>query len=114
MPDVGERAGQAARDDEDRVDPHVVARPDDAGGEKVACLVVPAYGDEPRDETRRKVEAHFRDVSTKLPIYKRVKVLHLRDAELPRTATRKVKRKQVVEEIQRLERSRGGSILRPA
>ena len=43
-------------------------------------------------------------MSAKLPLYKRVKVLHLTDLELPKTATRKVKRKLVVEEMQKLER----------
>ena len=81
----------------------IVGLPED-GGEKVAALVVPAYGDEPREETRRKIEAWFRDVSVQLPLYKRVKVLHMRETELPRTATRKVKRPLVVEELQRLER----------
>jgi hypothetical protein len=39
-------------------------------------------------------------------VAKRVKILHLTDLELPKTATRKVKRKQVVEELRRLERTR--------
>lgn len=82
----------------------IVGLPDDSGGEKVAALVVPAYGDEPREETRRKIEAWMRDVSVQLPLYKRIKVLHLRETDLPRTATRKVKRPLVVEELQRLER----------
>ena len=35
---------------------------------------------------RREVEEHFRRCVAELPFYHRVKVLHLRDAELPRTA----------------------------
>ncbi len=75
-------------------------------GEKVACLVV--ADDEyditlSRAELRRKVEEHFRDVSASLPYYKRVKVLHFTDIELPRTATRKVKRAEVVTILQALE-----------
>ena len=67
----------------------------DGIGEKVACLVV--ADDEyditlSRAELRRQVEEHFREVSASLPYYKRVKVLHFTDIELPRTATRKVKR----------------------
>ena len=85
----------------------VVGLPEQGGGEKVACLVVPNYGDEPRAETRRKIEAWIRDTSVKLPLYKRIKVYHFRDQELPRTASRKVKRPLVVEELQRLERQRG-------
>ena len=51
----------------------------------------------------KKVEEHFREVSASLPFFKRVKVLHLTPFELPRTATRKVKRPEVVEMLQGLE-----------
>jgi long-chain acyl-CoA synthetase len=78
----------------------------DGIGEKVACLVV--ADDEydialSREELRRLVEEHFRDVSSSLPYYKRVKVLHFTDIELPRTATRKVKRAEVVTILEALE-----------
>ena len=78
----------------------------DGIGEKVACLVV--ADDEyditlSRAELRRRVEEHFREVSASLPYYKRVKVLHFTDIELPRTATRKVKRGEVVAILQGLE-----------
>ncbi|MGI8836684.1 MAG: AMP-binding protein, partial [Pyrinomonadaceae bacterium] len=78
----------------------------DGIGEKVACLVV--ADDEydialSRAELRRKVEEHFREVSASLPYYKRVKVLHFTDIELPRTATRKVKRAEVATILQALE-----------
>jgi len=78
----------------------------DGIGEKVACLVV--ADDEydislSRAELRRKVEEHFREVSASLPYYKRVKVLHFTDIELPRTATRKVKRAEVITILQALE-----------
>jgi long-chain acyl-CoA synthetase len=78
----------------------------DVIGEKVACLVVP--NDEydialSRSEVRRKIEEHFREVSARLPYYKRVKVLHFTDEELPRTATRKVKRSKVLKMVQRIE-----------
>ena len=76
----------------------IVGLPDGIG-EKVACLVV--ADDEfdialSRAELHRLVEEHFREVSASLPYYKRVKVLHFTDIELPRTATRKVKRREVV------------------
>ena len=85
----------------------IVGLPDGAG-EKVACLVV--ADDEydislSRDELRRRVEEHFREVSASLPYYKRVKVLHFTDIELPRTATRKVKRREVVAMMEQLEQS---------
>ncbi len=82
----------------------VVGLPDDAGGEKVACLCVPDYGERPREEVRKELEEHFRVVSADLPFYRRVKVLRLWDGELPRTSTRKVKRPLVVEELKRLEK----------
>ncbi|MFL5321475.1 MAG: AMP-binding protein, partial [Myxococcaceae bacterium] len=91
------------------VHPHIkelsiVGLPDEGGGEKVACLCVPDYKDRPREEVRREIEDHFRTVSGDMPFYRRVKVLRLWDGELPRTSTRKVKRKVVVEELKRLER----------
>src|SRR6266568_720219 len=85
----------------------------EAIGEKVACLVVP--NDEydialSHAEVRRQIEEHFREVSAKLPYYKRVKVLHFTDEELPRTATRKVKRREVVKAILMMEESTRSSI----
>ncbi|HEX8163766.1 MAG TPA: AMP-binding protein [Pyrinomonadaceae bacterium] len=83
----------------------VVGLPDGIG-EKVASMVVPDYDHDitlQRDEVRRRVEEHFKDVSSTLPFFKRVKVLHFSDDELPRTATRKVKRREVVRMMQALE-----------
>jgi long-chain acyl-CoA synthetase len=85
----------------------IVGLPDGIG-EKVACIVVP--DDEydislSRAELHRLVEEHFRQVSAALPYYKRVKVLHFTDIELPRTATRKVKRQEVVQIIESLEQA---------
>ncbi|HEV7473647.1 MAG TPA: AMP-binding protein [Pyrinomonadaceae bacterium] len=85
----------------------IVGLPDGIG-EKVACLVV--ADDEyditlSRAELRRRVEEHFREVSAGLPYYKRVKVLQFTDIELPRTATRKVKRGEVTAILQALEAS---------
>ena len=84
----------------------VVGLPDEDGGEKIASLVVPDYEHDialSRAETNKKVEEHFREVSSGLPFFKRVKVLHLTPFELPRTATRKVRRNEVVEMLQILE-----------
>src|SRR5687768_11873957 len=84
----------------------VVGLPDDDGGEKIASLVVPDYEHDialARAEVNKKVEEHFREISGSLPFFKRVKVLHITPFELPRTATRKVKRQQVVEMLQGLE-----------
>jgi long-chain acyl-CoA synthetase len=95
----------------------IVGLPDGIG-EKVACMVVPDFDHDialSRAEVRRKVEEHFRDISSSLPFYKRVKVLHFWDGDLPRTATRKVKRREVVSAMQVLEQtmkttSRPGSV----
>ena len=84
----------------------VVGLPDDDGGEKIAALVVPDYERDialSRTEVNKQVEAHFREVAANLAFYKRVKVLYMTPFELPRTATRKVKRPQVVEMLQTLE-----------
>ena len=84
----------------------VVGLPDEDGGEKIAALVVPDYEHDialSRAETNKKVEERFREVSAGLPFFKRVKVLHMTPFELPRTATRKVKRPEVVEMLETLE-----------
>jgi long-chain acyl-CoA synthetase len=86
----------------------VVGLPDGALGEKVACMVVPDYDYDialPRTEVKHKIEEHFKDISSALPFFKRIKVLHFWDGELPRTATRKVKRREVVAAMQVLEQS---------
>jgi long-chain acyl-CoA synthetase len=82
----------------------IVGLPDEAGGEKVACLCVPDYLERPREEVRRELEEHFRKKGHEMPFYRRVKVLRFTDMELPRTSSRKVKRKQVVEELKKLDR----------
>jgi long-chain acyl-CoA synthetase len=81
----------------------VVGLPDGAKGEKVAMLVVPDWRDRDRGEVRQRLEAHVRSVSAKLPFAKRAKVWHLWDGELPKTATRKVKRPLVRDELLRIE-----------
>jgi long-chain acyl-CoA synthetase len=84
----------------------IVGLPDDDGGEKIASLVVPDYEHEislTRAEANKKIEEHFREVSAGIPFFKRVKVMHITPFELPRTATRKVKRPEVVEMLQTLE-----------
>ena len=84
----------------------VVGMPDDDGGEKISALVVPDYEQEislSRAEVNKRIEEHFREVSAGIPFFKRVKVLHVTPFELPRTATRKVKRPEVVEMLTMLE-----------
>lgn len=84
----------------------VVGLADQDGGEKIAALVVPDYEHDialTRTEVNKQIETHFREVSAGLAFFKRVKILHITPFELPRTATRKVKRPMVVEMLQTLE-----------
>ena len=85
----------------------------DGIGEKVACMVVPDIEYDialSRADLRSKIEEHFREVSARLPYYKRVKVLHFTDEELPRTATRKVKRREVVKMVQEIQAGRSAQV----
>src|SRR2546422_1347654 len=78
----------------------IVGLPDGKGHERVACLCVPAGRD-----ARAKVEEPFAKISAELPFWKRVKVLHFWEGELPKTTTRKVKRPLVIGELLRLEKA---------
>jgi long-chain acyl-CoA synthetase len=94
----------------------IVGLPAD-GGEVVAALVVPDYDGDghtsasnattraDREAVRARVREHMRNIGKQLPLYKRVKVFHLWDHDLPKTSSRKVKRREVVAELQRLERA---------
>ncbi len=84
----------------------VVGLPSVGTGETVAALVVPDYEfeeDLTRTAVRDLVREHMKSVSKKLPLYKRIKVWHLWDHDLPKTSTRKIKRGEVVGELKRLE-----------
>ncbi len=76
----------------------VVGLPDGTG-ERVAAVFVPE-DENPSEDVERRIEEHIQDVSSRLPLYKRVKAYKIRGEELPRTATRKVKRKEVVSWLQ--------------
>ena len=89
----------------------VVGLPNEGGtSETVAALIVPDYDQDgmSREEVREAVRDHVKKVSKGLALYKRIKVFHLWDLDLPKTASRKVKRKDVIKEIQRLERAAKG------
>ncbi|HVR61272.1 MAG TPA: AMP-binding protein [Polyangia bacterium] len=82
----------------------------DGAAEHVACAVQPAYDAEAglsAADVVARVDAHFRKVSAELPFWKRVKTLHIWEGELPRTTTRKVKRREVVAELARRARKSG-------
>ena len=79
----------------------------DGTAEHVACAVVPDLEHDPklsRAEVQTKIEEHFRTVSSGLPFWKRVKTLELWEGELPKTAKRSIKRREVVAELQRRAR----------
>ena len=93
----------------------------EAGLETVAALIVPEYDQGEgehrlgREDVREAVREHVKKVSKGLPLYKRIKVVHLWDHDLPKTASRKVRRRDVIKELQRLERAaKGGTELRDA
>ncbi len=91
----------------------VVGFPDGAA-ERVACLVVPNVEDNKsmsEGELRAEIERHFQSASSRLPLYKRAKILQFTDKELPRTSTRKIKRREIVALMQELKRE---SDARPA
>jgi long-chain acyl-CoA synthetase len=84
----------------------------DGGLETVAALIVPEYDHDgmSREAVREAVREHVKKIGKSLALHKRPKVVHLWDHELPKTASRKVRRRDVVKELQRLERAaKGGS-----
>ncbi len=83
--------------------------PGDDKHEMVAALIVPDYEQAGgREEIREQVREHTRKVSKTLPLYKRLKVVHLWDRDLPKTAARKTLRREVIKELQRLEKAAKG------
>ncbi|MFT3700226.1 MAG: AMP-binding protein [Kofleriaceae bacterium] len=86
----------------------VVGLPADGGNETVAMLIVPDYernDDKDRETVREAVREHVKKVTKAMPLYKRVKIWHLWDFDLPKTSSRKVKKRDVIKELQRLERA---------
>ena len=82
----------------------VVGLPDGMA-EQVAAVVVPK---EKTPEGRQRIETHFRSVSSRLPLHKRIKTVEFRDQALPRTATRKVKRAELVRWLSNRRRTAAG------
>jgi long-chain acyl-CoA synthetase len=79
---------------------------DARGGERLACLAVPAPygGHDPavREARNDRARAALRAAFEHLPPGQRPAVVHLYDASLPRTATRKVRRDEVRAILQRI------------
>ncbi|MEP6654967.1 MAG: AMP-binding protein, partial [Myxococcales bacterium] len=88
----------------------VVGLPD-GSGEQVVCAVTANHDHAPeltREAIQQKVEEHFRKVSADLPFWKRVKAVHFWEGDLPKTAKRNVKRRDVVAELLRLQKKAAG------
>ena len=80
----------------------IVGLPDE-DGERIACLVVPDYEFNEsltKTQVHAKIEEHFREISSGLPVYKRVQWIQFYDQDLPRTGTRKVKRREIISLLQ--------------
>lgn len=73
-----------------------------SGGERLACIAVPKADEATaRAERMSRAERALREALGKLPYGKQPSVVHLYDAPLPRTSTRKVKRNEVRQILQR-------------
>ncbi|HET9621210.1 MAG TPA: AMP-binding protein, partial [Kofleriaceae bacterium] len=93
----------------------IVGLPTEGGLETVATLVVPDYDHDgvAREAVRDAVREHIKKIGKGLPLYKRPKIVHLWDHDLPKTASRKVRRRDVIKELERLERAaKGGAELK--
>lgn len=84
----------------------IVGLPDEDGAERVACLVRADLADDADAETRAQTKARirewFRVEGKRGPAHHRLQVIRFWDDELPRTATRKIKRSEVVDILDRL------------
>jgi long-chain acyl-CoA synthetase len=79
---------------------------DPRGGERLGLLAVPDAEEHDklsRGDLHDKARAALKDAIAKLPAVQRPAVVHLVDADLPRTATRKVQRKASKEVLERIE-----------
>ncbi len=83
----------------------LVGLPDPAGGERLGLLAVPEESDSElgRQAAHTRARKNLRDAAAQLPAWSRPAVVHLVDAPLPRTATRKVRRGEVRELLLRIE-----------
>lgn len=84
----------------------VVGLDDGRGGERVAALIKPLYADGATSDEHVRVHSQlrewFRVEGSRVPAHERIQVLRFWDDELPRTATRKIKRTGVVDILNRL------------
>jgi long-chain acyl-CoA synthetase len=84
----------------------VLGVPDGRGGERVACVAVPDRDtDNPPAVQRANAKKELEEALSKLPSAQKPALVMLFEKDLPRTATRKVRRGDVRAEIERRERS---------
>ena len=83
----------------------LVGLPDPRGGERLGLLAVPEESDSElaRQAAHTRARKAIREATRALPAWSRPTVIHLVDAPLPRTATRKVKRTEVRDVLARIE-----------
>lgn len=81
----------------------IVGLPDGSGSERVACLARarfqegPSPSAEERSAAEQRIREHFRVEGARMAAHNRISVLRFTREELPRTATRKIKRSAVIE-----------------
>ena len=78
----------------------IVGIPDPQGDERVAALIV--LTDDAPEDAHAQIRAHFQLVGSKLGDHQKVRTMRFWHGDLPRTATRKVKRSEVRGELMRL------------
>jgi long-chain acyl-CoA synthetase len=78
----------------------LVGIPDPQGDERVAALVV--LKDDAPEDAHAEIRTHFQLVGSKLGDHQKVRTMRFWHGQLPRTATRKVKRAEVRAELLRL------------
>ncbi len=83
----------------------LVGLPDPRGGERLGLLAVPEASDSElgRQAAHTRARKAIRDAAAALPGWSRPGVVHLVEAPLPRTATRKVRRNEVRDLLARIE-----------
>ncbi len=82
----------------------ILGVPDGRGGERVACVAVPAEAEGlSRAERHARAKRALERAYSVLPLVARPSITTVQDAKLPRTTTRKVKRKELARLLERLD-----------
>ncbi len=82
----------------------ILGVPDGRGGERVACVAVPEPGEGlSRQERHERAKRALDKAYSTLPLVARPALTTVQDSKLPRTTTRKVKRKELARLLEKLE-----------